>query len=78
MLDGMEWWCGVDHVSREFGEERLGLGVCLSSTMGETKFALYLGAVLSTLLRVFTYIFLRVVSISLFLSLGALSDWLFL
>jgi hypothetical protein len=31
-------------------------------TMGETKVALYLGAVFSTLLRVFTYIFLRVVS----------------
>ncbi|KAN0105236.1 PhoD-like phosphatase domain containing protein [Russula decolorans] len=29
--------------------------------MGETKFALYLGAVFSTLLRVFTYLFLRVV-----------------
>ena len=30
-------------------------------TMGETKFALYLGAVLSTLLRVFVYLFLRLV-----------------
>jgi hypothetical protein len=37
-------------------------------TMGETKFALYLGAVFSTLLRVFTYLFLRLVH--LFLSPG--------
>lgn len=52
----------------EFGEERRTLRVSVlnvRSTMGETKFALYLGAVLSTLLRVFTYLFLRVVSISL-------------
>lgn len=44
--------------------------------MGETKFALYLGAVFSTLLRVFTYLFLRLVylSLSLFLSRLTVND----
>ena len=47
--------------------------------MGETKFALYLGAIFSTLLRVFTFLFLRVVYLFLTsFSLGCIfSDWLF-
>lgn len=68
MLDVTVWsgGCGVDHVSRGDWVEwdrvecpQRGL------TMGETKFALYLGAVFSTLLRLFTYLFLRVVSLFL-------------
>jgi hypothetical protein len=67
----MSMWCRSRVEGGLLRKRGAGRGECPQHNMGEeTKFALYLGAIFSTLLRVFTYLFLRVVCISsLFLAL---------